>query len=265
MENKNAADFDAGKIMEKALDIGEAMLRSGAEVMRVEDTIMRICSAYGGGTVDVFTILSLIIVSWHTKDNDNLTQTRRIYSYSTDLEKLEKLNALSRCICNNKPSCEEIDEYMADIMGENVKRLSKSRMLGYVLTSSGFAIFFGGNIRDGIAAGIVGLLMYFWEYLLIDFSKNRVIDTCINSIFTGIMCILSVYCGIGVHTDKIMIGTIMPLIPGINMTNALRDLMIGDIITGILRLGEALMIAVSIAVGFALAIMLFGRLIGMSV
>ena len=265
MENNNASDFDAGKIMERALDIGEAMLRSGAEVMRVEDTIMRICNAYGGGTVDVFTILSLIIVSWHTKDNDNLTQTRRIYSYSTDLEKLEKLNALSRYICNNKPSFEEIDEYMSGIMGENVKRISKSRMLGYVLASSAFAIFFGGNIRDGVAAGIVGFLMYFWEYLLLDYSKNRVIDTCINSIFTGIMCILSVYCGIGVHTDKIMIGTIMPLIPGINMTNALRDLMSGDMITGILRLGEALMIAVSIAVGFALAIMLFGRLIGMSV
>lgn len=265
MENKNAADFDAGKIMEKALDIGEAMLRSGAEVLRVEDTIMRICSAYGGGTVDVFTILSLIIVSWHTDDNENLTQTRRIYTYSTDLEKLENLNALSRYICDNKPSFEEIDEQMSDIMGKNIKRLSKSRLLGYVLTSAGFAIFFGGNIRDGIAAGVVGIFMYFWEYLLSEYNRNRVIDTCFNSIFTGVMCILSVYCGIGVHTDKIMIGTIMPLIPGINMTNALRDLMSGDMITGILRLGEALMMAVAIAVGFALAIMLFGRLIGLSV
>ena len=76
--------FEAPKIMEKALDVGEAMLCTGAEISRVEDTILRICHTYGGGVIDVFTILSLIILSWHTTDDQNFTQTRRIYSYSTD-------------------------------------------------------------------------------------------------------------------------------------------------------------------------------------
>ena len=78
---------NADKILERALDIGEAMLRSGAEILRIEDTIIRICNAYGDGIVDVFTILSLIIVSWKTPDGRSITQTRRIYSYSTDLER----------------------------------------------------------------------------------------------------------------------------------------------------------------------------------
>ena len=95
-ESNPISCFEAEKVMEKALDIGEAMLCSGAEILRVEDTIMRICLAYGDGIVDVFTILSLIILSWHTTDDKNYTQTRRIYSYSTNLKKLEELNALSR-------------------------------------------------------------------------------------------------------------------------------------------------------------------------
>lgn len=255
IEEKKVSCYEAEYVMEKALDVGEAMLRSGAEILRVEDTIMRICLAYGGGIVDVFTILSLIIVSWHTTDNKNYTQTRRIYSYSTDLQKLEDLNSLSRYICANKPPCEEIEQRVEQIMYQDQKRIYKSELAGYVLGSGGFAVFFGGNLRDGLAAGIVACLIYFWNYHFAGKSSNRVVYTFICSFVACVMCLLSVYLGIGVNSDKVMIGTIMLLIPGINMMNSLRDMICGDIITGMLRLAEALMIAIAIAVGFGLAIL----------
>jgi len=55
-----------------------------------------------------------------------------------------------------------------------------------------------------------------------------------------------------------MIGDIMLLIPGIALTNALRDLFVGDTISGILRLLEAVLQAGIIACGFALAILTGG-------
>jgi uncharacterized membrane protein YjjP (DUF1212 family) len=67
--------------------------------------------------------------------------------------------------------------------------------------------------------------------------------------------------GIGQHIDMVMIGSIMLLIPGISLMNSLRDMMCGDIITGILRLAEALMMAVAIAAGFGIAIMMLGGLL----
>lgn len=251
----NVSSFEAEKVMEKALDVGEAMLRTGGEILRVEDTIMRICLSYGGGIVDVFTILSLIIVSWHTTDDKNYTQTRRIYSYANDLEKLEELNALSRYICQNRPTCDEIEKRVEEIMYSQKKQVSFPKLAGYILGASAFAIFFGGNLRDGIAAGTVAFLMYFYDYIFATHSKNRVVYAMIISFFVGIMCVLSVVCGIGAHVDKVIIGCIMLLIPGINFMNSIRDMICGDIITGALRLMEALMIAVSLAVGFALAIL----------
>ncbi len=251
---------DAELALECALDIGESMLRTGAEILRVENTIMRICRTYGDGIVDVFTILSLIIVSWHPDGGRNITQSRRIYSYATDLEKLEELNALSRYICENKPSYAKIKDSVHEIMCRRKKRFSKSRLAGYVLVASAFAVFFGGNLRDGVAAGLVGIVLYLWDMLFAKGSKNRVVYSLIISTAAGIACILSVAAGIGVNTDKIMIGSIMLLIPGINLMNSLRDMMSGDIITGILRLAEALMMAVAIAAGFGLAIMAFGGL-----
>ena len=206
---KEITCFEAPKIMEKALDVGEAMLCTGAEISRVEDTILRICHTYGGGVIDVFTILSLIILSWHTTDDQNFTQTRRIYSYSTDLGKLEELNALSRYICANKPSCDEIEQRVEEIMHGDRRRISVSRMMGYILGASAFAIFFGGNLRDGVAAGIVAWIFYFWEYIFGPRSKNRVVYTLLSSFAVGILCMLSVLSGIAVHVDKVMIGNIM--------------------------------------------------------
>lgn len=211
-----------------------------------------------GGIVDVFTILSLIILSWKTDAGENYTLTRRINPHATDLNKLEDLNALSRYICEKRPPCSEINQRIRAIMAPEEKRIYKSKITGYVLLASAFAIFFGGNLRDGLAAGLVAVLMYFWDYFFSAHNRNRVVYSLFMSIAAGILCSLSVAVGIGQNVDKVMIGSIMLSIPGINLMNALRDMMCGDIITGILRLAEALMIAVAIAAGFGIAIMMFG-------
>lgn len=107
---------------------------------------------------------------------------------------------------------------------------------------------------------MVALILFVWDYLFAAGSKNRVVYSLIISTVAGIACILTVLIGVGVDVDKVMIGSIMLLIPGINLMNALRDMMCGDIITGILRLAEALMMAVAIAAGFGIAIMGMGGL-----
>ncbi|MEZ3443799.1 MAG: threonine/serine exporter family protein [Lachnospiraceae bacterium] len=252
---------DPALVMECALDMGETMLRCGAEILRVEDTITRICTTYGGGIVDVFTILSLIILSWKTDEGKNYTLTRRINPHATDLNKLEDLNALSRYICEKKPSCSEVSQKINAIMAPEERRVRKSKIAGYVLLASAFAIFFGGTLWDGLAAGIVAVLMYFWDYFFSAHNRNRVVYSLFMSVAAGILCSLAVVVGIGQNVDKVMIGSIMLSIPGINLMNSLRDMMCGDIITGILRLAEALMIAVAIAAGFGIAIMIFGGML----
>lgn len=125
----------------------------------------------------------------------------------------------------------------------------------------GVCHFFRGTLWDGLAAGIVAVLMYFWDYFFSAHNRNRVVYSLFMSVAAGILCSLAVVVGIGQNVDKVMIGSIMLSIPGINLMNSLRDMMCGDIITGILRLAEALMIAVAIAAGFGIAIMIFGGML----
>ena len=63
------------------------------------------------------------------------------------------------------------------------------------------------------------------------------------------------------HADKIMIGNIMNVVPGVAMTNAFRDMLGGDIMSGVFRLCSAIIDAVAIAAGYAVAILLFGGMI----
>lgn len=59
----------------------------------------------------------------------------------------------------------------------------------------------------------------------------------------------------------IIIGNIMLLIPGVVLTNSIRDMLSGDMISGLLRLSESVVLAVAIAIGFALSTALLGGML----
>ena len=97
------------------MDIAEEMLISGAEVHRAEDSVRRMCTAVGAERTDVFIITSSMVATVHTQDGEALTQTRRITSSGTDIERLHRLNSLSRRICNDCPTVESVRNELKDI------------------------------------------------------------------------------------------------------------------------------------------------------
>ena len=103
------------KVLKYAMEIGECMLVSGAGVSRVEDTISRICKAYGAKEANVFSITSSIVTTIEDEKGEILTQTKRIRSYKTDFTKLDELNQLSRYMCKELPEEEEVKRKIAEI------------------------------------------------------------------------------------------------------------------------------------------------------
>ena len=131
-------------------------------------------------------------------------------------------------------------------------------LLSGMAIGGSFAVFFGGNIQDGIAAAICGLATVVLNLVVSKLGQNPLANIFIVSFAAGILSVITVWLGIGVHTDKIMIGVIMLLIPGIAMTNGVRDMLTGDIATGMLRVANALLLAIAIACGFALSLFVTG-------
>lgn len=251
---------DAGSILSIALDIGAEILRAGGEVHRVEDTVNRICHAYGAEAVDVFAITSLITAEVRMPDGSFATHNRRVPTTYNHLSRLEALNALSRTICKNPISVEEVEARLRDIR-EYRPVPEWLCYVGGMLSTGGFAIFFGGNLMDGLAAAVIAFFLTLFARLR-PLRINGMVKSLISSFAAGVLSVACVRMGFGTHVDKIIIGTIMLEIPGLSFGNALRDLLCGDTLAGTMRLIQALIQTLMIALGYMAALVLFNQQIG---
>lgn len=240
-----------------ALDIGEHMLLSGAEVGRVETSIKLICTAYGCSRTDVFTITSSIVVSIVSKEGVHLTQSRRIFGGRTDLSRLDRLNSLSREICKRTPEYAYVETQIQRICSCKPFPLWFEALASALIAGS-FALFFGGSWPDGLVACVLGAGIRYCTWLLQKAGMNQIFVNAVTSFLLSFCAISLVRMGLGRDANQIIIGNIMLLIPGIALTNSLRDMISGDIMSGMLRLFDAILVAASIAAGYILAAQVLG-------
>ena len=249
------APVERKDVVKLALDIGEHMLICGGEVDRVEETISRICNAYGAIRTDVFSITSVTIVTATWEDGETITQSKRVPGVSRNFDKLGALNEIARQMCRRQISFSAAKKAIGDII-TNKKPSTLMKFFGSLLSSGGFVLFFGGTFRDCLAAMIAGVIIFILDKYIYNTKINAVVYYMLASFAAGLVSIGTVYAGIGEHLDMIMIGCIMLVIPGVNFTSAVEDVLVGDTATGTLKFCESILLACSIAGGFAFAVFL---------
>lgn len=245
------------ELLSTSVSIGYYMLQCGAEIYRIEDSIKRICTAYGVKSIEVFAIPSSIIVTLTSEDNQPLSMIKRVHMRDFDLDKLDRLNNLSRYICSNKPSLKEITERIEDIKHSHVYK-NAFHIIAYGFVASIFCLYFGGSVRDMTVAFFIGLVIKILLDKLAILKSNYIFTNLICSFFGSCVAIISIALGIADNIDKISIGAIMTLVPGITITNSMRDFIMGDLLAGIIEMIEALLVATGIAIGVALALAAVG-------
>ena len=253
-------DVNAEKVLSLALDLGKSMVKCSAEINRVEETVIRICYAYGIKKAQVFSIISLITATVIEDNGQPHTQTRRIYAYSTNFGRLEKLNALSRKICEETPDIDEARKELNEICSEE-KTFSVKACIGHIVAASAFTIFFRGTVLDALAAAPIGLIIYLMNAYIKARGMSRLFFTALTSALAGTLALIFVRIGFGDNPGTIMIGDIMLIIPGLMLINSVREMLCGDVMSGLLRLIESIIIAMSIACGFAIPLLLSGYIL----
>ena len=242
-------------LLDCLLETGQQLLESGAEISRVEDTISRIAKAYGARHADVFVITSIISISLEFSGTDFVSETRRIYSSAgTDFNKLEKLNSLSRVVCNNLISLKDFHASLSEIASK--KKPFWLILIGSMLAAGSFAVFFGGSIYDGVASILFAIEICICQNYLDKTKVSTAASNLLISLIIGICVGLVCRAVPALHMDKILIGDIMLLIPGLAMTNAVRNILVGNTISGAVRLIESLIWAGALAGGFMTAIII---------
>lgn len=245
-----------GRIVDRLLRLatkaGQALLMSGAETYRVEETIVKLCQAYHVDEANAFVLPTGVFV---TIINEGKTYSAniRIKKRSTDLNMINEINQLARSVQTNPISLDELDRQL-DTLLHTPKYKWYIVDLFAGIGAFGFAFFFGGDIKDAICSFVIGCLVKYIVDYLDHMEVTSFIYNAVGGFFITLMAFICSELSFGSSADTIIIASIMLLVPGIAITNAVRDSLAGDLVSGIARAIEAALIAVSIAMGAGLAV-----------
>lgn len=247
-------DYDV--LLEGCCEVGCRLLGCGAEIHRVEDTVHRLCAAYGVNS-EIFAIPNCLIVSATDEQGRIHTRLRRAETCGTDIEGIERYNALSRKLCAHPPEdpAEIMDE--ARRVGDGMRRFSpQTQLLGYFIGAAFFALFFSGGWAEALVGGLAGALAGGCVLLLSGRQSNFFITTMV----AGFVLAFAVYgllaLGVPVNVEVAIAGSIMVLVPGLVFTNFMSNLLTGDIVAGLSTFARAVLSAGAIALGTGAAIAL---------
>lgn len=249
------------EILNAACKLGRCIQENGGEIYRVEQSIDYFMRAYNIEEAQIFAIPATIIVTITGDDGHPITQVERIKSISQNMYRLDKVNDLSRWICKNTPEMDVIYKKLDEV--KNGPKMTDNQMLiAFGIASAFFAFFWGGDIGDAITAFCVGgVTQICWRFVT-RHQSNVFFSNLISSMVIAAFSILGIELHIGHDIDMIISGAIMTLVPGISITNVMRDIISGDIITGATKVVEVILIALSIAIGIALPLSLYTALGG---
>lgn len=235
-------------IMKVCLLAGRIMLQSGAETYRVEDTMTRMASALGSPESHSYVTPTGIIFS---VEGDAPAKFIRISERSTDLTKVVAVNQISRRMVTGEISPTEAYDELKEVQMSSHAYPKWLQIFVAAVASGCFLIMFLGEWHDFMPAFIAGglgftAMIYFHRLVQIKFFAEF-----LASLIIGLLSSMMVALGIGHQLDKIIIGSVMPLVPGVLITNAIRDLMAGHLVSGLSKGAEAFLTAFAIGAGVA--------------
>lgn len=247
------------KVLYAASKVGYHMLVSGGEIYRVEDTICRLLQNYGMREIHAFTSPTLIIASC-MYEGKTYTKVLRVNNRSANIHLVDVLNQLSRSA--KDLSIDELNYQLTQVVKEqSVNHYCLVLFSG--LAAFGFTMFFNGSLKDSLWAFMIGCLLRICMMHLKNRDINGFVISFLGSFLITFLTLLIEQWHLLDDRNLVIIGAIMLLVPGLAITNAIKDFLSDDLVSGITRTVEAFLIAIFIAVGSGIALMLWVKLGGL--
>jgi len=246
--------METKEVLEIALLSGEILLVSGAEVYRVEETIKRISDSYNVNC-ECFVMPTGIFVSSNGNGDGFVSYVRRIKERSMDLHKIELINSFSRKISEDPLGYDEAMKELEYIQNGPYFKFPLM-LVAAGMTAFVYALLFKGTLFEALIAFVISVAIFAFQTK----SKNagfQFLQLLIAGMLAGGVSIGMKKIFPVLNIDKIIIGSIMILVPGVAITNSIKDALYGDIVSSLSRMGEAIFIATAVGIGVAI-MLLFG-------
>lgn len=263
IENKHE-NIELQNVLEFAVDAGRILLRHGAEIFRVEETITHICNHYGVKDLNLFVLSNGIFITAEKEGREIYAKIKHIPLAQTHLGIVDKVNDLSRKICAGEISLVDAKaqlEKIADI--PSIK--PHFQILAAGIGSGCFCYLLNATVADSLKSAVISMLL---NIFLVFAQKAKLSRLLVNTVGAAIAAILAVaLCregGIIINSslDKVIIGSIFTLIPGVAFVNSLRDIANSDILSGVVKMIDAILGFIYIAIGVGIVLASYNGVIG---
>ena len=242
------------EITEVVVLAGEIMLKTGAETSRVEQTMEHIALSIGAQSVETFVVPTGVFVTVIDKSGRSLTTMRRVKSRTIDLDRISKVNELSRRLVDQRVHYEAAIAILKRIDSERSRFAWRVSTLAAGALGGGFALLQGGAVAEVVLAAVTAALVQFIVDLVGRFHGVQFTCEFLGSMTGALAGVTVTALFPHLSRDIIIVGGILPLVPGVAVTNAISDTMAGDLVSGISRGMEAALTAVAMAMGVVIVL-----------
>ncbi len=242
-------DCDASAIVFRiALRAAEILIKNGAEMSRAEETILRICSSRGFNSIAVLVSPTVVLIGDDTRDG--ATYIRNIKVRTNNINKVALVNDFSRKFVQGEIDIDSAFDSLTEI--EN----SKNYPYWFILITAGigcalFSLLLGGDIRAFIVTFLASIVAVYTNDKIGALTKTVFLGNFVAGLFVGFVALLFYHVGFVKELDMIIVAVVLSLVPGVAFTSGIRDFILGDLVSGIARTAEAVLVAVAIAFGIA--------------
>lgn len=235
------------QVLELAGHAGRILLESGAEIYRVQETMTHILDAFSVADFNVYVISNGIFATVNEHADDALSLVRHVPLGSVNLSRIDAVNDVSRRICEGKLDMAQAEQQLLQAETLTPEK-PPVHVLACGLGAAAFCCLFGGSLLDGVAALPIGMVLQL--YLFASSRRNAhfmpyIWGSLLVTLLSGAVCTV-LHC---FHFDRVVIGGIIPLVPGVSFTTSFREFFNGDYLSGVIHLIAALLTAVCIALG----------------
>jgi uncharacterized membrane protein YjjP (DUF1212 family) len=228
---------------------GEIMLRNGAETSRVEDTMAHIARSCGVRSVESFVIPTGVFLTVTDSSEKSITIMRRVKDRTINLDRIAKVNELSRRLADSRIDYSDAKALLERIAKERAGFSFKLAMVASGLVGASYAILENGGLGEVAGAFFGAAMVRYAAHLVFRLHGVQFAFEFLGGLIAALVGTLLHSIWPFLSLDVIIVGCLMPLVPGVAITNAIRDVIAGDLLSGMSRGMEAAFTSVAVAMG----------------
>ena len=232
---------------------GKIIMENGGETYRAEETINRMGSGLGLDSVDSFAVPSGLFISYRGEDGKPVTSVSRVRREGRNLTRVNEANQISRFVSAGEMDCAQALIHLRRVEKMPGDFSGMWCLPAAFLCAGGFTALFGGSWLAILVSGLVAAVVQLMESGLTRFRSRGNTASVVGGLLTALLPRLIALALPGLQIELVIAGAVMPLVPGLAMTNAVQDTMRGDMVSGLSHGVQAILTACLIAGGALLA------------